>query len=130
MISKDSKISLSFSEAGESLSKLGVYKTAEVYVKNAFTKNEVFKINKPMQTIKRAEFTKSTRHITLGSAFVEKALEFPKKPEDTNYHRWLRTPLGRISQSWKKLSDEQKIKFHIEQYVFDMGGEDYKFEII
>ena len=130
MIPKDSRISLSFLEAGESLSMLGVYKTAEIYVKNAFTKNEVFKINKPMKVIKKPEYAKSTTHVTLYSMFVEKALEHPKKPEGVNYHRWLRTPLGRISQGWKKLTDEQKLKFHVEQYVFDMGGEDYKFEII
>jgi len=130
MINKDSKISLSYVLAGESLVKAGVYETAKVLVVNGFTDNEVFKELQPMRTIKRAEYSKATNSTTLGNSFVQMALEVPKKPEGVNYHRWLRTPMGKISQQWKRMSDEQKVTFHVEQFVHDMGGEEYSFEFI
>ena len=129
-MNKDSQISLTYVLQGEYLLNKGIYTTADVTVKNPNSRKEVFITNKPSQTIKRAEYEKATQQVTLSSSFIEMALERPEKPEGMSFQRWLRTPLGQLYQNWNKLSDEQKIKFHVEQYVIDMGGEDYSYEII
>lgn len=130
MITKDNQIVLTYTVGGTTLKTRGIYTVADITVKNAFTKNEVFILNKPSQTIKPAVYEQSQTSVTLGSAFIEEALKTPTKPADMNYHRWLRTPLGKLSQEWKRLSDEKKIKAHIEMYVADMGGIGYSYEII
>jgi hypothetical protein len=130
MITNENQISLTYYVGGECLKNSGVYTVADVTVKNPFAKNEVFILNKPSQTIKPAEYNYSQTHITLGKAFIEGCLIAPTKPKDENYHRWLRTPLGKLSQEWKRLSDEKKIAAHIEIYVWDMGGTAYTYEII
>ena len=129
-MNKDSQISLAYVLQGEYLLNKGIYTTANVTVKNPNSRKEVFITNKPSQTIKRAEYDKATQQVTLSSSFIEMALERPEKPEGMSFQRWLRTPLGQLYQNWNKLSDEQKIKFHVEQYVIDMNGEDYSYEII
>ena len=58
------------------------------------------------------------------------ALEQPKLPEDTNYHWWMRTPLGKASVLWRKMSQEQKIELHIALYVESQHGYDYSYQII
>lgn len=130
MITNENNISLTYYVAGECLKNSGKYTVADVTVKNGFTKNEVFILNKPSKTIKPAEFNYSQTNITLGKAFIEGCLIAPTKPKDENYHRWLRTPLGKLSQEWKRLSDEKKIAAHIAIYVADMNGYDYSYEII
>lgn len=130
MILKDSQISLTYYVGGETLKKRGVYTVADVTVKNAFTKNEVFILNKPSQTVERPVFDKAQMSVTLSSSFIENCLTRPEKPEGTNFHRWLRTPMGQLYQDWKKFSDVQKIEYHIKQYVIDMGGESYSYQII
>ena len=130
MISVNSQISLTYTLRGESLISSGVYKSAEVNVFRQFTKDEVFKVNKSMQTIKQAVYSKAVCNVNLSTAFVKMALEIPKKPNDMNFHAWLRTPLGRAAQNWKKLSDEQKVEFHIEKYVSDIEGEEYSYKIL
>ena len=130
MINKESKISLSYILAGECLSRKGVYTSADVFVKNPFTKSELFKVNKPSKTIIQPIYSKATQYVTLGTSFIQNALAQPKKPDGMNWHYWLKTPLGKVAQNWKKLSDKQKIQFHIEQYVADMGGEEFSYEII
>jgi hypothetical protein len=129
-MNKDSQISLTYVLQGEYLLNKGIYTTANVTVKNPNSRKEVFITNKPLQTIKRAEYEKATQQVTLSSSFIEMALERPVKPDGMSFQRWLRTPLGQLYQNWNKLSDEQKVKFHVEQYVIDMGGEDYSYEII
>ena len=129
-MNKDNSISLTYTLGGETLIRSGVYTVADVTVKNPFTKNEVFILNKPSQTIKKAEYNKAAQQVTLSSSFIEMALERPVKPDGMSFQRWLRTPLGQLYQNWNKLSDEQKVKFHVEQYVIDMGSEDYSYEII
>lgn len=130
MINKDSKISLTYTLGGECLVLPGIYSTAKVTVTNPYTKIEVVKVEKPMVTHEPAIYSKAEQTVTLDSSFVQMALEQPKKPEDMNYHRWLRTPLGKIAQEWRKMKDEQKIAFHVGLYVMDMGGEDYTYEIM
>jgi len=130
MISKESQISLTYTLGGECLVRKGQYTSADVYVKFPFTKNEVFKINKPSKTIVHAEYEKAVQQVTLSNSFVQTALDKPEKPNDMSWNRWLRTPIGKLYQDWKKLSDEQKIAFHVNQYVIDMNGEDYSYEII
>jgi len=129
-MNKDNSISLTYTLGGETLIRSGVYTVADVTVKNPFTKNEVFILNKPSQTIKKAEYNKATQQVTLSSSFIEMALERPVKPDGMSFQRWLRTPMGKLYQNWNKLSDEQKVKFHVEQYVIDMNSEDYSYEII
>lgn len=129
MITKDNQISLTYTVGGECLKKSGIYTVADVTVKNAFTKNEVFILNKPSRTIEPAQWNYSQTSVTLGGQFIEMALEPPVKPQEVNYHKWLRTPLGKLSQDWKKLTPEQKIHRHIEIYVADMGGLEFEYEI-
>lgn len=130
MISKESQISLTYTVGGEYLLRQGKYTSADVSVTNPFSKNEVFKLNKPSQTIERAVYEKTVQQVTLGTQFVRHALTVPEKPDNMSWGRWLRTPLGKLYQDWKKLSDAQKIAFHVQQYVIDMNGEDYSYEII
>jgi len=130
MISKESQVSLTYTLAGEYLLRKGKYTSADVYVKNPFTKNEVFKLNKPSKTLVQPVYETAVQQITLGNQFIRQALTVPEKPENMSWNRWLRTPLGKLYQDWKKLSNEQKVAFHIEQYVIDMNGEDYSYEII
>lgn len=130
MITTDNQISLTYELGGEYLLRKGSYTVADVTVKNPLSKNEVFILNKPSQTIKKAEYDRATQQVTLSSSFIEMALEKPSKPEGMSFQRWLRTPLGQLYQNWNKLSNEQKVKFHVEQYVIDMNGEDYSYEII
>ena len=130
MISKESKIFLTYNVGGEYLKQSGKYTSADVSVINPFTKNEVFKLNKPSQTLQRAVYEKATQQVTLGNQFIRQALTVPEKPKNMSWGRWLRTPLGKLYQDWKKLTNEQKIAFHVQQYVMDMNGEDYSYEII
>jgi len=129
-MNKESTIALSYNLAGETLIRSGRYTSADVYVQNGFTDKEVFKINKPSRTIEPAVYDKAYTVVNLGVAFISMALEQPKKPEGVNFHRWLRTPLGQASQNWKRMTPEQRIAFHVELYVKDMGGEDYTYEIL
>lgn len=108
MINKNNKIFLTFNEGGKYLTKRGIYSTC-------------------------------SRKVVLDYSFIEKALEIPESPKRNsgNYHRWLRSDLGKLWSDWKKLSDEQKIKRHIEIYVKDMTGmlnpeegDDYTFDIV
>lgn len=126
----DSTISLTYFIGGECLKKRGVYTVADVTVKNGFANNEVFILNKPSRTIEAAQYVYSQTSVTLGKSFVENCLTAPTKPRDENYHKWLRTPMGKLSQMWKKLSDLEKIKYHIDLYVKDMGGYEYTYEIL
>jgi len=130
MISKDSQILLTYELGGECLVSPGIYTVADVTVKNSFTKNEIFILNKPSRTLVEPVFEKAQCSVTLGSSFLENCLERPTKPKEVNFHRWLRTSLGKLSQDWNKYSDQQKIEFHIKQYVIDMGGESYSYKII
>lgn len=129
-MNKDSQISLTYVLQGEYFLNKGIYTTADVTVKNPNSRKEVFITNKPSQTLKRAEYDKATQEVNLNNSFIEMALERPSKPDGMSFQRWLRTPMGKLYQNWNKLSDEQKVNFHVEQYVMDMGGEDYSYEII
>lgn len=130
MVNKETQISLTYTLGGESLVKAGVYQTAEVKVTNGFTKKEIFKVVKPMQTIKQAEYSKATKEVTLNNSFVQNCLERPVKPKDKPFSMWTREPIGKAFLDWNKLSEEQKIKAHIEQYVLDMGGEEFSYKIL
>jgi len=130
MISKDSQISLHYVLVGEHLVRPGVYTVADVTVKNSFTKNEIFILNKPSETIQKPIFDKAQMSVTLNSSFIENCLTRPEKPEGVNFHRWLRTPMGQLYQDWKRFNDTQKIEYHIKQYVIDMNGENYSYQII
>lgn len=130
MINNESKISLTFTEGGETLVRKGRYQTAKVNVLNPFKDNEVYKLIEPMKVIQPAVYTTSQRSVTLSNEFIQMALEQPKLPEDTNYHWWIRTPLGKASLVWKKMSKEQKIEFHVALYVQSQNGSDYSYEII
>ena len=130
MLNKDSQISLTYELGGEYLRNQGQYTSADVYVKSTYTKNETFKINKPSKTIKRAEYSKTMQQITLSNAFVRMALDKPEKPERMSFQRWMRTPMGKFYLNFKKMSAEEKIAYHIEQYVADMGGGNYSYKIL
>lgn len=130
MLNKDSQISLTYELGGEYLLKRGQYTSADVYVKGTFSKNETFKLNKPSQTIKKAEYAKAVQQVTLSNAFVRMALEKPEKPDGVSFKRWMRTPMGKLYINFKKMSAEEKIAYHIEQYVNDMGGSNYSYKIL
>ena len=130
MLNKDSQISLTYELGGEYLLRRGQYTSADVYVKSTVSKNETFKINKPSQTIKRAIYSKATQQVILSNTFVRMAIEKPEKPERMSFQRWMRTSMGKFYLNFKKMSAEEKIAYHIEQYVADMGGGNYSYKIL
>ena len=130
MINKESKISLTYTLGGETLQDRGIYVAADVYVKNLFTKNEVFKINKPMRTVQRATYKKAQMQVTLNENFIEGAITLPVKPKEMSFHKWLRTKDGKTFLACKKMNNEQRVNYHVKLYVNDMGGEEYSYEII
>ena len=120
MISNDSKILLTVSR-GKSLAKAGVYKEAEVSVKNSFQKNEEYKVLKQMRVVDPPEYKESTQVITLGHYFIKNALSRPEKPRQGFYH-WIKTPIGKLFQDWKRMSDNQKLQIHLDELAESLGG--------
>ena len=129
-MNKNNKIFLTFNEGGKYLTKRGIYSTAKI--RQCIVVEE-------SRTIKHPEYADCSRKVVLDYSFIEKALEIPESPKRNSgdYHRWLRSDLGKLWSDWKKLSDEQKIKRHIEIYVKDMTGmlnpeegDDYTFDIV
>lgn len=110
MINKDSQISLTYELGGEYLLRRGQYKLSK--------------------TIKRAEYAKAVQQVTLSNAFVRMALDKPEKPDGMSFKRWMRTPMGRLYLNFKKMPAGEKIAYHIEQYVADMGGGNYSYKIL
>ena len=127
---KNSRIFLTFNESGKYITKRGEYSVAKLSGGNVTT---------PSKTLKHPEYADCSRKVVLDYSFIEKALEIPESPKRNSgdYHRWLRSDLGKLWSDWKKLSDEQKIKRHIEIYVKDMTGmlnpeegDDYTFDVV
>ena len=124
-MNKNSIISLTYTLGGEYLLQRGEYVSADIY-----SNGPVFKINKPMRTVKSAKYDKAYININLPVQFTRMALGKPDKPE-SSVGRWMRTTeVGSLFLKWNKLSDEQKIEAHIKDYVKDMGGEEYSYEIL
>lgn len=130
MIEQGSKILLTFSEGGKYITRRGEYSVAKLSGGNITT---------PSKTLVQPEYADCTRTIKLSESFVENALEIPKGPQkgSSEWHRWLRSPLGNLSLNWKKYSDTEKLDIHIKSLVEDMTGmsdlvknEDFSYEII
>jgi len=130
MITSDNQIFLTYKLGGESLVKAGVYKSAEIKVKNSWLKNEEVTMVKPMRTISEAEYSHASNKVVMSSAFTAMCLERPKPPKDRNINRWLRTTEGVLYSNWKNLSIEQRVYAQIQIYVNCMSGELIDYTII
>lgn len=127
MSKEQRQISLTYVVGGECLVRPGKYTLADVEVKHAGTENEVVTVKKPLEVIEEPIIKKAKVNVTLGSSFVEEALQPPHKPPYMKVERWLKTYKGAIAQKWHTLTDEQKISISVQQYVRDMNGTEFDF---
>lgn len=139
MISTIDQISLTYILGGESLVKAGVYSTAKVTVKNykgqygswkqlspkhfKCSTGEELIIDESSRTLSSPEYSQAVQHTTLTPAFTEQCLSRPVKPKGRNINWWLRSAEGQLFQSWKKLTEEQRIEARLKIYCEDLGGE-------
>lgn len=124
------KIFLTLSMGGESLVRPGVYKSAVIKVENNFKKGEKVTVLEPMIIQRMPLFARPTRVITLGEEFINHALTRPQPPKGKGeVHRWLKTPLGQLYKNWKKLSDRERIRFHVKALADSMGETVESFEL-
>lgn len=114
------QVSVTFEECGETLVSRGNYSSAKVQVLNSFQKNEVFKVLEQSKTLREPEFKSATKTTTLGSAFVEMALEKPRPPKG-KAHWWLKTDEGKMAQKWGSYSDKEKVKMRLDSMANDQG---------
>jgi len=130
MIEKNSKIFLTFNESGKYITKRGEYSVAKL---------SGGVITTPSKTLVQPEYADCTRSIKLSYEFIKNALEIPKGPQkgSSEWYRWLRSPIGQLSQNWKKYSEIEKLDLHISELVKDLTGldttiknEDFTYEII
>lgn len=139
MINKSSKLSVSFKETNPYLKCKGNYTPAKVSVKNARMTDddgnsiEEWKLLSPLQTNTEPEFTHATRTLNLGYAFLENALNLdkngksqrPMKPRNNDsYEKWNRY------NNWNRLSDDDKVRFHLMEIAKDQGLKLVSFEIM
>lgn len=125
------KIFLTLSMGGKSLVRPGVYKSAVIKVENNFKENEKMTVLEPMVIQRMPLFKSSTRVIMLGEEFINHSLTRPQPPKGKGaVHRWLRTPLGQLYKDWKKLSDQERIRFHVEALADSLGETVEAFELL
>jgi hypothetical protein len=127
MSKEQRQISLTYTVGGECLVRPGKYTSAEVEVKHAGTEKEEVTVKKPLKVIEEPVIKQAKVNVTLRPSFVEEALQPPHKPPYMKIERWLKTYKGAIAQRWNTLTDEQKIKISIQQYVRDMNGTEFDF---
>ncbi len=129
---------------GMSLAKAGVYESAKTTVKNSWTggrwsqlnnahfktdKGEELIVHEQIKVVEPPVYKEATQVINLNESFIQMALSRPVPPRDGS-RRWLRTPIGKLSQDWKRYSDEQKIEVHLRELAESLGGSIKNWEII
>ena len=132
MIDNISKISLTYELGGEYLLTRGSYTVAELSKEPNELYNcangDVIKIKSVItksQTIKEPVFTNPTKHIILGEAFIENAMERPQKPhKNDSIHKW------NLYHNWHKMSVKAKLAEAVKQYVKDVNGGKFEWELL
>lgn len=114
MINKDSKIFLTYSLGGKYLLNAGKYDI----------------IKDKLLCRKSPEYSKCTQKVTLEYSFIKNILSPPEKPEDMSWGRFLSTSEGKLHQKWKKLSQKEIVSYRLWQYVKDLGGIEFTYELI
>lgn len=136
------QIALTYLLGNASLVKAGVYKEAKTRVINGFgSKNkgknwkqlspnhfkkgdEELIIDEPIKTILQPIYGHSKCSTTLGEAFISGCFKKPEKPRKNAPHEdW------DIFRRWKTMSAKEKIAYHVEKYVADIGGHSASYEI-
>lgn len=120
MLNKTSTVLVSLVMQGQYLIQKAEYsdaviKDGQITVNSKQTKAPVYK--------------NATKELTLGWQFIEMALERPKVPKKGKYH-FLKTPLGKEVNNWKKLTDEQKIGLHVHMLADSLDCRLSSFEVL
>lgn len=136
------QISLTYLLGNESLVKAGVYKEADTTVVNGFSSknkgknwkqvvpnhfkkgDEELIVNKPIRIVSQPIYSHTKCSTTLGEAFIAGCFKKPEKPRNNAPHEdW------DIFRKWKTMSAKDKIVYHVEKYVADVGGFSASYEI-
>lgn len=137
MISNDSQIYLTLVKEGSRILRNSVIESAVVEVVNPQQKygkwtemspikhvcstGEELHIKRAARVIKDAEYEDCVVKTTLGSAFVEYALQRPSKPRNMNMGRFLRSEEGKAYQNWNKMSNIEKLEFRVNEYALSQS---------
>lgn len=118
-----------FEECGSTLISLGKYEAAKIQVKNGHTDDEVCVILEKSKTIKEPKFKQATKTTTLLKEFVDFALSKPRPPKG-KMHWWLKSTEGKMSKRWASYSDDEKVKFRLEEMAEQEGWRLTDFELM
>ena len=110
----ETKVALSYKVAGAQLT-YGKYDYQE---KSPNTGN-FLPMRKRFRILKESTCDDCIKRVTLGTSFIKHALKTRPHPRD-NMHAY---------KHWGKWSDEEKLEYHIVQFVRDMDAFDYEYEI-
>lgn len=136
---KDKKIFLTYELGGKSLKQRGVYTSANVAFGANKTKydcgveDKETIITKPSFQVKAPVYHKVTQFVTLGESFLEMVFtkpECPFKHRTDEFYSWLRSPMGTYFKKFKTMSDTEKLDYHLNWYVNDMGGISYTYSFV
>lgn len=130
MHEEELKISLTYELGGEHLAKGGSYTTAQVVVKPRKGMPDEVKVVKPLETLEEPDVRKATMNVVLGDEFCRQLLAPPRKPSRMSIEAFLKTRKGKLYAQWNQLSFNKKIFLGLKDYVRDMGGEKFTFEIL
>lgn len=123
------EISLTYLVGGECLVRPGKYTSADVYVKNNWKKDEIFRVNKPSETLVEPVYSGARCVVKLSQSFIDEAMSAPKRPSSLPMNIWLHTNAGKLAQNWKKFSIAEKLDIAINNYVQSRGGHSPSYEV-
>jgi hypothetical protein len=90
-------------------------------IKHVCSTGEELHIKKAARVVKEAVYNEAVVKTTLGSAFVEMALTRPSRPRNMSANRFMRTDEGKAWQNWNKMTNEDRLKFRVDQYAESQG---------
>ena len=122
MIDKDSKCYVSLEENHGILLQSGVYSVAKVSYNRS---KDEYIIDVPSRTIEEPKYSRPTRSLVLGSAFIESALTRPQKPSKKATQQEIE-----VFRSWNKLPVERKVEFSLLKLAHDLNCSLVGFEIL
>lgn len=89
--------------------------------KERTTKGSVLPEDQRLFLVKRATYSNCFKKTELGEAFVNHAISNFSQPT-----------IGESYQAhihWKKMSDKERLEFHIGKFVYDMNSFEYEYQI-
>ena len=112
---KNASVTLNFTRVGVQTS-YGRYE-----YKERTTSGSVLEDDQRLFVDKQPEYSKCYQVVHLNESFVNHAISDLGRPDrHGNYKAFT---------FWRKFSEEDRLLYHIAQYVSDMRGEDYSFQI-